>query len=192
MNADRLRIAQIDQYPECIGTVVDWIVKKWSTSSPEEVKQMLLENKECPPALVAVFDDGPVAVLAYKLHRLAQRDSVELWVNALYVASPWRGQGVGSHILCEGVKGARRRPIGMAQAGEWPVRESWRWRMPACTIQSKRPRRAIGFLNIRLTNTTKMSPTRTGITTACFIAARQCTNSAVVIGRNSILQPSGR
>ena len=106
MNADRLRIAQIDQYPECIGTVVDWIVKKWSTSSPEEVKQMLLENKECPPALVAVFDDGPVAVLAYKLHRLAQRDSVELWVNALYVASPWRGQGVGSHILCEGVKGA--------------------------------------------------------------------------------------
>ena len=106
MNAVGFRIARIDQYPECIETVVDWIVSQWGETSPEEVKQTLLESKECPPALVAISDDGPIAVLGYKLHPLRGCDSQELWVNALYVASAWRGQGVGSHILGEGVKRA--------------------------------------------------------------------------------------
>ena len=30
--------------------------------------------------------------------------SLELWVNALYVATSWRGRGIGSHLLREGVK----------------------------------------------------------------------------------------
>lgn len=106
MNPVRFRIAPIDQHSECVEAVADWIVGEWGGSSPDEVKRSLVENRECPPALIAITDDGPIAVLAYKLHPLAQQGSLELWVNALYVVPRWRGHGVGSRILREGVQGA--------------------------------------------------------------------------------------
>ena len=89
MNSDRLRIALIDENSEFLETVIGWIVTEWH-GSETEVRRMLVDNRECPPALIAVCDNEPIAVLAYKLHPLAQSDSEELWINALYVVSSWR------------------------------------------------------------------------------------------------------
>ena len=65
MNAEGFRIAQIDQYPECVEAVVDWFVKEWGATSPEEVKQSLLESKECPPALVALSEQATIPSIPF-------------------------------------------------------------------------------------------------------------------------------
>lgn len=101
------RIAQLNQHPEHVETVAGWILNEWGASSLGYINDSLIENKGCPPTLIALSSEGPMGVLGYKLHLLTYRNSVELWINVIYVPKPWRRQGIGRRLLVEGMKAAK-------------------------------------------------------------------------------------
>ena len=106
MSAESFRVVRFEQHPEHAETVVDWLEGEWTDSTSDEYMQTLVGINDCPPALIAVSGDEPIAVLGYKLYPLTEPNSMELWINVLFVVSSWRGRGVGTNLLSEGVKGA--------------------------------------------------------------------------------------
>lgn len=93
---------RLDAHPAMVDPVAEWITRHWQESF-EEVRQMLLDDSNCPPTLVAVREDEPIGVLAYKCHPPAGLDKEELWINVLYVTPSWRHHGIGSRLVREGI-----------------------------------------------------------------------------------------
>jgi len=101
MDHSEVQITQLDEDSPHIDAVVEWITTEWPEEYSKEVRQMLLDDSNCPPTLIAVAGDAPVAVLAFKCHPPAGSDKNELWINVLFVISDWRSRGIGSHLVHE-------------------------------------------------------------------------------------------
>ncbi|MDH3582758.1 MAG: GNAT family N-acetyltransferase [Phycisphaerae bacterium] len=106
MYVEGVQIAKLDRHPEFVEPAVDWMISEWGNASREVAAESLEPNAERPSALVAISPQGLVGVLSYRMYLLAKRGSMELWVNALYVVAPWRGRGVGTCLLREGMRTA--------------------------------------------------------------------------------------
>ena len=94
---------RLDAHSPHIDTVVEWIITEWPEESPVEVRQMLLDDSNCPPTLIALANEEPVATLAFKYHPPANSDTDELWINVLYVNSDWRRCSIGSRLVHEAI-----------------------------------------------------------------------------------------
>lgn len=99
----QIQITRLDAHPALVDTVVEWITTEWPEESPEEVREMLLDDSNCPPTLIAMTNEEPVGVLAFKCHPPAKSDTDELWINVLFVISDWRCCGVGSRLVHESI-----------------------------------------------------------------------------------------
>ena len=102
-----LHIARLDAHPATLEPVVQWILTQWPEEAAEEVRQMLLDDSDCPPTLVALAGEKPVGVLAFKSHPPAQSDTDELWINVLFVESSHRQQGIGRRLVRDSIPHAR-------------------------------------------------------------------------------------
>ncbi|MBC8327084.1 MAG: GNAT family N-acetyltransferase [Verrucomicrobia subdivision 3 bacterium] len=102
INPANIQITRLDEHLAHVDTVGHWITTQWPEESLREVCDMLLDDSNCPPTLIAMAEDQPVAVLAYKRHPSTESDTDELWINVLYVTPDWRKRGIGSQLVREG------------------------------------------------------------------------------------------
>ena len=102
-----LHIARLDAHPAAVEPVVQWILTQWPEEAAEEVRQMLLDDSDCPPTLVALAGEEPVGVLAFKSHPPAQAATDELWINVLFVESSHRQQGIGRRLVRDSIPHTR-------------------------------------------------------------------------------------
>ena len=74
MEFSKIQIAKLDESMASVDPVVRWIITQWPEESAEEVRQMLLDDSDCPATLVAMAGEEPIGVLAFKSHPPAQSD----------------------------------------------------------------------------------------------------------------------
>lgn len=103
-----IEIVPVARHPQVLNTVAGWILDQWGSSPIEEISESLRDNRDCPPTLIAMLAGQAIGVLSYRTYRLANRDTEDLWINALYVAKPQRGKGVGARLVEAGVKAAKQ------------------------------------------------------------------------------------
>lgn len=95
---DSLFISELSTIAEHSGCVLSWLRSTWD--DPENVfAETLVPSGNCPGALIAVAEDGPVGVLTFKLHPVPRRTIDELWINAVYVVPNFRRRGVGRRLI---------------------------------------------------------------------------------------------
>lgn len=61
-------------------------------------------SSELPSPLIAVCDDEVIGGLAYTFHPEPRGDIDVVWLNALYISSDYRGQGIASTLISESLK----------------------------------------------------------------------------------------
>ena len=102
-----VEIAELDQHPMHRPQVVEWLYAQWEESTRDEFDEAIRTRSGCPPTLIAIDHDQPIGVLAYTLFTMKTRTTEDMWINAVYVATSWRGRGVGSRLVTEGVHAAK-------------------------------------------------------------------------------------
>jgi GNAT superfamily N-acetyltransferase len=105
-----VHILRLSEIPEHTDVVARWLWQEWgehSGVSLEETRARLLEPIECPPTLLALVEGTPAGVIGFR--RFQRRGELErsLFIDAVFVAEPLRGRGIGSALLKEALASAR-------------------------------------------------------------------------------------
>jgi GNAT superfamily N-acetyltransferase len=128
----QVQILQLSEIPEHTDVVARWLWQAWgehSGVSLEETRVRLLEPIECPPTLLALVEGEPAAVIGFR--RFQRRGELErsLFIDAVFVAEPFRGRGIGSALLNEALFSARSHTSELfvyTERREWYERRGWR------------------------------------------------------------------
>ncbi|MGF1793535.1 GNAT family N-acetyltransferase [Photobacterium profundum] len=62
------------------------------------------QKAQLPPVIVALRDNKVIGGLAYSRYQEPHGNSEVIWFNAVFVSTEWRGQGVASELINQGVK----------------------------------------------------------------------------------------
>lgn len=95
-----MEIVPLTDHTEHLATVVDWIANQWG-GTRESIEACLADLPGRPPALLAIEDGAPTGIVGFNYHDMQPRGTTELWINVLYVAPPFRRQGVGTRLVTE-------------------------------------------------------------------------------------------
>ncbi len=63
-------------------------------------------SSELPPAIIVLFDDKVIGGLCYTLYEKPGGTEKVIWFNGLYVAKPYRRQGIASKLIMLGTQQA--------------------------------------------------------------------------------------
>lgn len=127
-----MQILLLSERPQHLDTVSRWIWGLWhghSGLSEAQTRDRLLDPPDCPPTLLAEEEDKPAGVLAF--HRIARApgEPPSLFIDALFVAEPLRGRGIGAALVREGVERARSFApdlyVYTSQRDDWYQRHGW-------------------------------------------------------------------
>ncbi|MCO8123902.1 GNAT family N-acetyltransferase [Stieleria sp. TO1_6] len=94
-------ILSLADRPDCAKFVVDWLHREWGIDV-DEISSLIQASDERPGAILAVEDDHPMGVLAYKRYHANFQLRPELWINAVYVLPDFRRNGVGRKLVIAG------------------------------------------------------------------------------------------
>jgi len=64
----------------------------------------LSDSAELPPVIIALADGKVIGGLAYSRYQELHGNDEVIWVNAVFVCSEWRGQGIASKLINLGVE----------------------------------------------------------------------------------------
>jgi GNAT superfamily N-acetyltransferase len=117
--------------PEHVETAARWIWEEWrehSSLSLAETRARLLLDVDRPSALLALEGEIPAGVLGFGRFQRAAGEPESLFIDALYVAPEFRGTGIGTALLREGVTRAREFASELfvyTHLREWYERRGW-------------------------------------------------------------------
>ncbi len=107
-NTAPIEVVGVESRPQDVRVVAQWILAEWGDGSLDETVKHLLGSSDWPSALVAVVGDQLVGVVGFRRFQRDQDAVPTLWLNVLYVLESFRGQGVGSQLLAQAIRKARR------------------------------------------------------------------------------------
>ncbi|MEZ9189035.1 GNAT family N-acetyltransferase [Vibrio sp. 10N.286.52.F8] len=81
--------------------VEDLFQSKWSDF---KFKDTYEENVNLPPVITALRDNVVIGGLAYSYFQEPHQVRDVVWINAVFVAPQWRGQGIASELINRGVR----------------------------------------------------------------------------------------
>jgi N-acetylglutamate synthase-like GNAT family acetyltransferase len=99
-------IQYLREYQEVIPILAGWIYGEWSYLYPGTTRQDLegilrerINKKDLPLTLVAIEAGRPVGTASLKAFDMETRNDLTPWLTSLYIAPPWRRQGIGSNLV---------------------------------------------------------------------------------------------
>ncbi len=105
-----MNIAYLADHKEVIPTLARWFHQEWAYLHPdrtlEDVERLLGERtniNKIPVALIAFEGSELLGTVCLKVHDMDTRLDLAPWLAGLYVAAPWRRQGIGT-ILVSGIE----------------------------------------------------------------------------------------
>ena len=104
-----MQIRPLIDLPEHVDVVTRWLWDQWpdANSTIEERRERLMLVDDCPPALLALSENEPVGVLAFRRHPRNSSVRRALFIDALYVHASCRDRGIGAALVAEAVLAAR-------------------------------------------------------------------------------------
>jgi GNAT superfamily N-acetyltransferase len=105
-----VQILRLSETPEHTDVVARWLWQEWgehSGVSLEETRVRLLDPFECPPTLLALVGSEPAGVIGFRRFQRRGEPERSLFIDAIFVAEPFRGRGIGSALLNQALASAR-------------------------------------------------------------------------------------
>lgn len=88
-------------------TVAQWIWDEWGGGydhqTIDETRAVLLGRPTDPPTLVALEAAKPIGVLGFRRVMFRGREPSLLFINSLFVLASYRGRGLGTALLRDGL-----------------------------------------------------------------------------------------
>jgi len=151
-----MQISYLAEHPEFIDVLAPWIYAHWRPLLVDETLasrvlklKMHLNRDVLPMAFVAHTGNKVYATAALRIHDLPGREDLTPWLGGVFVAMPYREQGIGAR-LCAAVEDKAKtmfpgqclylftldRQAWYEHMG-WSARESCRWCGQDGTIMHK-------------------------------------------------------
>jgi GNAT superfamily N-acetyltransferase len=112
-------IAYLTDCPAYLSTVSAWVFGEWGAHMPGSTVEDLtrvfsghLNRDRIPLTLIAFWDGQPAGTASIYVHDLDARPGLSPWLAAVYVAPPYRKQGIGSELVKAIERAARKLHIG--------------------------------------------------------------------------------
>lgn len=113
-----LLVQHIAEHPEHIWTLAKWFQEEWDYQHPEltiEARARELELKqstmELPMTLIAFRDGQLVGTYSLDLDDMTTHRHLSPWLANVYVAEPFRGRGIGTLLMKDGLVRAKELKI---------------------------------------------------------------------------------
>lgn len=101
-----LRLELLGQRPELLPQLAQWYFDEWGeltkAGSPQVMEERLqdyLNIDKIPLVVVASGEGGFMGAVQLKYREMTIYPEKEHWIGGVYVAEPWRGQGVAAAII---------------------------------------------------------------------------------------------
>ena len=101
-----IEIAYLVDHEEAIGELAQWLYGEWSYLHPDktidDVKNAIAErtNRDCVPMALVAFEGTILkGTVCLRTHDMDTHLDLSPWLAGLYVARPWRGQGIGTALV---------------------------------------------------------------------------------------------
>jgi GNAT superfamily N-acetyltransferase len=114
-----LTITYLADCPAYLSTVSAWVFGEWGEHMPGLTVEGLtgifsghLNRDRIPLTLIAFLDGQPAGTASIYVHDLEARPDLSPWLAAVYVASPYRKQGIGSELVKAIESAAQKLQIG--------------------------------------------------------------------------------
>ena len=98
-----LTIVGLANHPQYATRILGWLRSTWADPH-DEFSTTIMPSTDRPGALLALQENAPVGVLAFKRYQTPSQDRQELWINALYVVPDCRHRRIGSKLVETGIK----------------------------------------------------------------------------------------
>jgi hypothetical protein len=103
-----MKIERIDEYPNHIPVVAEWLYNEWiwrlpngSVSLAQNILTALPDiSTGLPVALIAIQNCEPIGVARLTIHDMDTRKEMSPWLASVYVPTQHRNNGVGT-ALCK-------------------------------------------------------------------------------------------
>ena len=112
-------ISYLADCPAYISTVSAWVFGEWGEHMPgltvEDLTRIYsghLNRDHIPLTLIAFWDGQPAGTASIYVHDLGTRPDLSPWLAAVYVAPPYRKQGIGSELVKAVERAAQKLQIG--------------------------------------------------------------------------------
>jgi len=103
---DKVSIENLENYPEFVPIIASWVFDYWGkmyrmNSMQEQVQKISgrLNSGRLPLAFVALLDSVPVGTASLKIQEMTTHTHLYHWLGTVYVAPPYRNQGIGSALV---------------------------------------------------------------------------------------------
>lgn len=101
-----MNIAYLAHHKDEIPKLAQWFFHEWGYLYPErtveDVERLIgerLNTASIPLALVAFEGNDLVGTICLKAHDMDSHPKLTPWLAGLYVAEPWRRNGIGSELV---------------------------------------------------------------------------------------------
>jgi predicted N-acetyltransferase YhbS len=115
-----IKIKYLADHPEITHQISTWYFDEWGKNNPaltieiiEAAVQQRMNRDKLPLCLVAFLDNEPVGAVALKIREMETHPQYEHWLGNVYVLLEKRKQGIGSHLIEDAVREAKR--IGISE-----------------------------------------------------------------------------
>jgi GNAT superfamily N-acetyltransferase len=114
-----LTISFLADYPAYLSTVSAWVFGEWGEHMPGLTLEGLtrifgghLNRDRIPLTLIAFLDGQPAGTASIYVNDMETRPDLSPWLAAVYVAPPYRKQGIGTELVKAVESAAQRLKIG--------------------------------------------------------------------------------
>jgi GNAT superfamily N-acetyltransferase len=101
-----ITISYLADYPDYLSTVSAWVYGEWGEHMPgltvgdlTRIFSGHLNRDRIPLTLIAFLDGQPAGTASIYVHDMDTRPDLSPWLAAVYVAPPYRKQGLGSALV---------------------------------------------------------------------------------------------
>jgi GNAT superfamily N-acetyltransferase len=101
-----MKIDFLAEHREFIPIIAQWSYDEWSYLSPQRTLQDFADRiaqrahtDKIPLTLIAREGEELIGTICLTLHDMETRKDLSPWLAGLFVAEPWRNQGVGKMLV---------------------------------------------------------------------------------------------
>lgn len=136
-----MKIVRLEEFPEHILTVAEWLYKEWGRNLPngsvtraEEALSTTPDTSGLPVSFTALSEGIPVGVARLVKHDMDIQKGLSPWLASVFVPVEYRGRGIGTELCKMAV--AEAKNLGFAKLFLFtPDKESFYTRQGWNTIE---------------------------------------------------------